>query len=167
MIRQFFTVMATAAVLSAGCHTQKPVAQNDETRPVTAGSKLLKTRMATAGRRLTKDSALLSFTVTNNTSETQRFCKWETPFEPRLGKYFEVKDAQGNEALFRGAMARRVMPPPPEAYIEVPPHDSISTVVNLADNYSLTAEEYAISYTGGGVSGLQAGNKITFKLTRQ
>jgi len=58
----------------------------------------------------------------------QQFCKWETPFEPRLGKYMEVMDVRENQVAFTGAVARRVMPPPPESYISVPPHDSVTTV---------------------------------------
>ncbi|GAB3930512.1 hypothetical protein GCM10028827_25970 [Mucilaginibacter myungsuensis] len=122
--------------------------------------------MALSAKPTTKDSLFLTFTVVNTTDRTQRFCKWETPFEPRLGKYFEIVNSAGQEADFKGAMARRVMPPPPEAYIEVPAHDSVKTTINLADNYSLAPDKYSISYTGGGVSGLAAGSKLSIYISR-
>ena len=72
----------------------------------------------------------------------------------------EIIDEQGNEALFTGPMAKRVMPPPAESYIQVPPHKSVSTIYNLAKNYSFKPGQYTIKYTGGGISGLESGNKI-------
>jgi hypothetical protein len=120
----------------------------------------LETRLGKAAEAFTKDSVRLSFTVINTADTVQRFCKWETPFEPKLGKYLDIKDTQGNEAPFMGAMARRTMPPPAESYIEVSAHDSVRTVFNLAKNYTVAPGEYSVKYIGGGVSGLQAGNEI-------
>jgi hypothetical protein len=160
MIRQICSVIIAAAVLTAGCHSQKPITGAGDVAQQEAGASKLKVHMASVLRSPVKDSVMLSFTVINNTNQVQQFCKWETPFEPRLGKYFEVKDDQGNEALFKGAMARRVMPPPQEAYIQVPAHDSVRTVINLAHTYTLTADKYTIAYTGGGVSGINAGNVV-------
>ncbi|MDT0678666.1 hypothetical protein [Autumnicola musiva] len=107
----------------------------------------------------------MSFTVINDNDRVQQFWKWETPFEPRVGKYMEVTDEQGNKAAFKGAMARRVMPPPPESYIEVPPHDSVKTTFNIAKNYCIKSRRYTVKYSGGGVSELEAGNalKITVR----
>jgi hypothetical protein len=156
--------MMAAAFFSASCSSSKSIVQTGQSGQGNVPSHQLKTRIRTVFKPLSKDSVMLSFTVINNTGLVQRFCKWETPFEPRLGKYFEVKDSQGNEALFTGAMARRVMPPPPEAYIEVPAHDSVQTEINLARHYTLKAAKYKITYTGGGVSGLEAGNTVTIVL---
>ncbi len=122
--------------------------------------------MALAVQPVAKDSVMLSFTVINPTGKPQRFCKWETPFEPRLGKYFDIEDNKGSKAAFKGAMARRVMPPPPEAYIEVSAHDSVRTVINLANHYTFVADKYTLKYTGGGVSGLNAGNTIRITFNR-
>jgi hypothetical protein len=98
------------------------------------------------------------------TLHTTRFVKWENPFEPRLGKYFEIIDAKGNEAVFKGAMARRVMPPPANAYIIVKSHDKISTRINLADNYDLNSRHYKLRYVGSGISGLQTNKTVKFDI---
>ncbi len=92
-----------------------------------AGSGKLRTRLGIAGTTFTADSVPVSFTVINPTDSALRFCRWETPFEPKLGKYLEVISEQGTEAAFKGAMARRVMPPPDESYITVAAHDSVRT----------------------------------------
>ena len=103
---------------------------------------------------------MLSFSIVNHADTVQRFVKWETPFEPFIGKYLEIINAQGNEVQFTGPMARRVMPPPADAYIEVPAHDSVRTVFNAAKNYVFEGGQYTIKYTGGGVSNLDAGKEI-------
>src|SRR5690606_4816580 len=120
----------------------------------------MKTRLGSANNAFTKDSIMLSFTVFNESDTVRRFCKWETPFDPGIGKYMDILDAQGTEPSFIGAMARRVMPPPPESYIEVPPHDSLKTVFNLADNYAIKAGQYTVRYSGGAMGDFIAGNEI-------
>ena len=95
----------------------------------------------------------------------QQFCKRETPFEPQLGKYMEVMDVRENQLAFTGAVGRRVMPPPPESYISVPPHDSVTTVFNLAKHYSIKTGQYTAKYIGGGVSGLESSNEIKITIT--
>lgn len=124
----------------------------------------LKTKLSAAAKTFRKDSVMLSFTIINATNQTQRFCKWDTPFDPGIGKYMGISDAQGNEPPFIGAMARRVMPPPPESYIEVPANDSLTTVFNLADSYSLENSRYTIRFIGGGISGLNAGNDVKIRV---
>ena len=150
----------------AGCHQGKPgktIRQETAQKP-TSGK--LQTRLGSTGNSFTTDSIQLSFTVINNADTAQRFCKWETPFEPRLGKYFEIKDNQGNEPEFKGAMARRVMPPPAETYITVQAHDSLLTLFNLAEKYTVQPGTYSIKYSGGGVSGLDAGNEMNITIVR-
>ena len=168
MIRQAVILIVAAAFFTAGCHTQQATNQTETgtSEQVNSNTSKLTPHLGVASSTATSDSVMVSFTVANNTDKTQRFCKWETPFEPRLGKYFEVTDDKGNEAAFKGAMARRVMPPPQEAYIEIPPHDSVKTVVNLANSYTLSKAKYTIKYTGGGVSGLDAGNAISVTLAK-
>jgi hypothetical protein len=174
MVRPLALVILIAAALGTGCQNNQPVSGNPvkgqdslasgstATKEDTLLSGKLETGLALAGA-ITTDSVPLSFTVINHADTTMRFCKWETPFEPRLGKYFEITDAAGNEAPFKGAMARRVMPPPAESYIAVPAHDSVQTTINLSTNYTFTSATYTLRYSGGGVSGLEGGNEI--KLT--
>ncbi len=153
MIRKCTTLILLAAAFTA-CQNVKstlPTTKNTADSSNTAG---LQVFLRPAAQTMTSDSVLLSFTIVNNSDSVQRFVKWETPFEPHIGKYIAVMDAQGEEAQFTGAMARRVMPPPAEAYLEVPAHDSLRTEFNLARNYVLKAGEYNLKYTGGGVSNL-------------
>lgn len=165
MIRQLLTALLIVAA-ATGCQNRKLSADGDATTAEQQKSGKLEMRLAPAAQVFTPDSVMLSFTIVNHADTAQRFVKWETPFEPFLGKYLEIKDTNGTEAEFRGAMARRVMPPPAEAYIEVAAHDSVNTVFNAAKNYSLAAGAYSIKYTGGGVSGLESGKEVKVTVTQ-
>ncbi|WP_342644828.1 hypothetical protein [Mucilaginibacter sp. CSA2-8R] len=167
MKHPIFTTLALAALFAAGCQTQKnkTTAVQDNV-PAGADTAKLQTRLYVPAQAISADSVMLTFTVINHGSEPKRFCKWETPFEPRLGKYFDIQNAQGAEAPFKGAMARRIMPPPAEAYLTVAAHDSTTTTINLARNYTLQAGAYTIKYVGGGVSGLEAGNVVKVNVGR-
>jgi len=169
MQRLFIGLLMAAAV--TGCQNRKLSADADTGKADSAKadqqqSGKLETRLEATSQAFSTDSVMLSFTVVNHADTAQRFVKWETPFEPFLGKYLEIMDAQGKEAEFRGAMARRVMPPPAEAYMEVAAHDSVNTVFNAAKNYNLAAGTYTIKYTGGGVSGLDGGKEIKITVTQ-
>ncbi len=166
MKHQLFTIFTLAAIFAAGCHAQKDTttAAAQDSTTAQADTARLQTRLSIPAQTASADSVMLTFTVINQSNQPQRFCKWETPFEPRLGKYFEIQNAQGTEALFKGAMARRVMPPPAEAYLTVAPHDSLTTTINLAHNYTLQPGTYTVKYTGGGVSGLGDGNDVGVKV---
>ncbi len=159
MIRQFSAFLLIVAA-STGCQHPKVNSSTAKVASEELKSGILETRLSALNQTLTKDSVMLSFTVVNHADSAQRFVKWETPFEPRLGKYLDVINEQGTEAEFTGAMARRMMPPPAEAYIEVAAHDSVSTTFNAANNYTIASGQYTVKYVGGGVSGLDAGNEI-------
>jgi hypothetical protein len=168
MISKFPILILSAVIAFSACQdgasetaASETGTSTNEAKQDTINSAKLQTSLRPASGAYTADSVGLHFTVVNHADTAQRFCKWETPFEPFLGKYLDITDDQGNEATFNGAMARRVMPPPAEAYIEVPAHDSVTTVYNIAKNYSLKkGQRYTVKYTGGGVSGLEAGNEI-------
>ncbi|WP_114941525.1 hypothetical protein [Mucilaginibacter endophyticus] len=156
MIHKLNIILISVAFLAASCSSQKQATGLGQQNPASG----LKVEMEQAAATATKDSLMITFTVINDTDKPLRFVKWETPFEPRLGKYFEIKGTDGNEAVFKGAMARRVMPPPPEAYMEVKAHDRIKTTIDLSDYYTINEGSYEINYVGGGVSGLIAPNGI-------
>ncbi|MCS3557297.1 MULTISPECIES: protease [unclassified Sphingobacterium] len=166
MIRPF-SFLILAAILITGCQNQKNVSDTTEVKQDTSTLISLETQLQAIDPNFSTDSVLLSFSVFNHSDTVQRFCKWETPFEPMLGKYMEIVDEQGIEAQFTGPMARRVMPPPAESYILVQPHDYVSTVYNLAKNYTIKPGKYTVKYTGGGVSGLQEGNKVKITVNRK
>lgn len=111
----------------------------------------------------TGEKVNLKFVVHNNQSMGKSFCKWYTPFEPLMSNYLDIKDENGNEAIYKGPMAKRIMPPPADSYLVVNPKDTILADVNLLKGYQLQAgKKYTISYNSGGMSGLRAANKATF-----
>ncbi|TKC60181.1 protease [Pedobacter hiemivivus] len=105
----------------------------------------------------------LKFTVYNNADTAQHFCKWHTPFEPFISKYLDVKSESGEEVNYKGAMAKRVMPPPASSYMAVNSKDSVSTTVDLLKGYDLTKPaKYTITYVGQNMSGLIVKDSISF-----
>lgn len=111
----------------------------------------------------TGDKAELRFTVYNHADSTQQFCKWHTPFEPLMSKYLDVKDENGQEVNYKGAMAKRMMPPPASSYLKVNTKDSASVTVNLLDAYAITKPaKYTLIYVGQNMSGLIVKDSISF-----
>ena len=105
----------------------------------------------------------LKFTEYNNADTAQHYCKWHTPFEPFISKYLDVKSASGEEVNYKGAMAKRVMPPPASSYVAVNSKDSVSTVVDLLKGYDITRPaRYTITYVGQNMSGLIVKDSISF-----
>ena len=105
----------------------------------------------------------LSFKVYNGTDTTATFLKWQTPFEPLLSKYLDIKDEQGNEVPYIGAMAKRMMPPPADAYLKVAPKDSLSAKVNILKGYALEkAGKYTITFSSSEMSGVKISGPVTF-----
>jgi hypothetical protein len=109
------------------------------------------------------DSLLLRFTVHNPADSAQHFCKWHTPFEPLLSKYLEVKNEAGTEADYRGAMAKRIMPPPASSYLKVNPKDSLTSTADLLKAFAITTPgKYTITYVGQNMSGLVSNQTVSF-----
>ncbi|WP_121809705.1 protease [Mucilaginibacter kameinonensis] len=105
----------------------------------------------------------LKFTVYNDADTARQFCKWHTPFEPLMSKYLDVKDASGQEMLYKGAMAKRIMPPPASSYIKVNPKDSLSVTVDLLKAYDISKpSKYTVIYVGQNMSGLTVKDSIEF-----
>jgi hypothetical protein len=109
---------------------------------------------------------MLKFTVKNTSSKELKFCKWFTPFEGFLNSIFTITDSKGEEARYKGVMAKRMMPPPASAYLAVPAGDSASSTIDLSKAYELTAPgKYKIVYQSSGMSGLEKVNETTFTIT--
>lgn len=106
---------------------------------------------------------LVKFTVNNPSASEQAFCKWHTPFEQRfLNAYFEVTNSKGEAVQYKGAMAKRVTPPPADAYIKVAAKGSVSAEIDLLMGYKMDAPgTYKVVYQGEGVSGLTKVNEVT------
>lgn len=161
MINKSLLILLIVCLAGAGCKSRKPSGDGSvpaEKHTMTGPGPFVKLNIAKPS--LIADSVMLSFTVYNNSDTVQRFCKWHTPFEPLLAKYLNVTDAAGNEASYLGAMAKRIMPPPASSYINVNPHDSVSTVFNLSKGYAVKPGRYTVSYIGTNMSGLQPANEL-------
>lgn len=109
------------------------------------------------------DSVLLRFTVYNPGDSTQQFCKWHTPFEPLISKYLNITDEKGEEVAYKGAMAKRMMPPPASAYMSLNAKDSVGVTVDLLKGYAISKPaQYKIVYVGQNMSGLFVKDSVVF-----
>ncbi|MCD8740463.1 protease [Mucilaginibacter roseus] len=105
----------------------------------------------------------LKFTVYNPADTASKFLKWHTPFEPPLSKYVDIKSEDGQEASYKGAMAKRMMPPPADSYIKLAPGDSISATADLSKSYAIEKPgKYTVVYNSTGVSGLVVKDSVSF-----
>lgn len=109
---------------------------------------------------------MLKFTVSNNSGKELQFCKWHTPFEKFMNSYFEITDSKGEQVQYRGVMAKRVMPPPAEAYIKVGANSKVSADIDLLTGYKITAPgKYKLVYQDSNMSGLTNVNEVSFTVT--
>lgn len=160
----FYLPIALFLFATASCGTQNN--QTNETPAPTKDTTAKKDLYATMSIKdtiRTGDSVLLKFTVYNPTDSAKKFLKWQTPFEPLLSKYLDIKDERGKEVGYIGAMAKRMMPPPAEAYITLNSKDSLATNVDLLKGYAINkAGKYTIEYTSENISGLKANKIVSF-----
>lgn len=109
------------------------------------------------------DSVKLKFTVFNDSGSAQQFCKWHTPFEGFISKYLDITAEDGEEVAYKGAMAKRIMPPPADSYIKVNAGDSISAEANLSEGYNFTKSgRYTLRYNSQAMSGLNVKDSVVF-----
>jgi hypothetical protein len=114
----------------------------------------------------TGNPVMLTFTVRNTSSKELKFCKWHTPFEGFRNSIFTITDSKGEEARYKGIMAKRMMPPPADAYMAVPAGDSVTSTIDLLKAYDVTTPgKYKITYQSSGISGLEKVNETTFTIT--
>ncbi|HWV71913.1 MAG TPA: hypothetical protein VN040_09370 [Pseudosphingobacterium sp.] len=168
-MRNYFTsTLLLVAVISvmAACQTSKKSSENkDTTSKETASSSVKDTslvaQLSVPGSLGLHDSIPLHFNVFNPTEDTLRFTKYHTPFEGFLNNFLTIKDTDGNEVTYIGPMAKRIMPPVPESYVTIAPHDSLSVNIDLRKGYRFEKKgTYTIQYNGGNVSGMADGEGI-------
>ena len=148
-------LLLPAYFLFAACDTPKKAAAANE----------LVTEMSIPATVKKGDPVVLKFTVRNPSSQELKFCKWHTPFEPFLAHYLDITDANGASAQYKGAMAKRIMPPPDEAYIKVPAGDSAIAEIDLLKGYNISAPgRYKVVYQASGMSGLVKVNETFFNI---
>jgi hypothetical protein len=109
---------------------------------------------------------MLTFTVKNGSSKELKFCKWHTPFEGFKNSYFLIKNSNGEDAQYKGVMAKRIMPPPAESYMAVPAGDSVTVSIDLLQAYVVDkAGKYTIQYEGNLISELKNVNEASFVIS--
>lgn len=154
---KFSSIILSAGVLILGsCSTGKQQNSASTVEKLTG-------KMTVSSIIQSSDSLQLRFTIYNRSAKTQQFCKWFTPFEPPMSKYLNIKDEQGTEVAYRGAMAKRIMPPPADSFIKVKPGDSLSTKVDISKIYRLEKPgKYTVTYNAQEMSGLIVQDSISF-----
>lgn len=167
-------IIPAFAVLFAACsQSQKTVSSEDviDNTSVTV-SDTIKSDSLTAVMRINNivkqgSPVKLKFTVVNNSDSAKSFCKWHTPFEPFISKYLDITDAHGVDVAYKGAMAKRIMPPPADSYISVKSKDSVSSEVDLLQAYDLKpGNKYTLSYNGSTMSGIVIKDKVSFNFEK-
>jgi hypothetical protein len=161
MKNRFMTLAAVLSFLTfTACkHTQKA------SSAATTGEGLV-TEMSVPSTIKTGNPVMLKFTVYNKSGKELQFCKWHTPFEGFMSSFLDITSSNNTEVLYRGIMAKRIMPPPAEAYIKVPAGKSVSVDIDLLKGYNLSAPAtYKAVYQASGMSGLEKVNEVTFTIT--
>ena len=159
--------IALLALSSCGVRSGENTAeQTDSAKVLTDTTVIQKTLVAEMAIKDTikiGDSVLLKFTVKNNKADTASFLKWHTPFEPLISKYLDITDENGTEINYKGAMAKRMMPPPASSYITLKANDSLSVTTDLLRGYAIDKPaKYTIAYNSTGVSGLTVKKSVSF-----
>lgn len=162
-MKKIFYLPMALLLLSAACSMQNKANNEETASDAVTIKKELYAVMSIADTVHMGDSVMLKFTVYNGTDSTSKFLKWQTPFEPLLSKYLDIKNVDGEEAQYVGAMAKRVMPPPADAYIELAPGGSLITQFNIVQGYALTkAGTYTIHYNSESMNGLKVDKDVSF-----
>ena len=156
IMRYLLFILLVGSVATYSCSTTKQQNSQQETGQLEA-------KISIKPVIESLDSLQLLFTVYNRTKEPQKFCKWHTPFERTMSKYLDIKNENGIEAAYTGAMAKRIMPPPADSYIEVLPGDSLQIKADIFKDYSIVESgKYTISYNSEQISGLVVKDSVSF-----
>ncbi|WP_293304035.1 protease [Pedobacter sp. UBA5917] len=161
-------IPALLVLFSACSEATRNTAKSESSAEATSTAKTdsLEAKIKVNGNVAPGDPLLLRFVVYNNTDSTKSFCIWHTPFEPLMSSYLSITNEKGEEAQYKGAMAKRVMPPPATSYSKVNAGDSLVANADLLKAYDLKkGSSYKVVYTGGNMSGLVSKDTITFIYT--
>ncbi|RZL53941.1 MAG: protease [Pedobacter sp.] len=162
------SICLTLSACGSSSHLSANGSDSDSTevaqiqKPTTITGKMMAPENAKVG-----DSVKIRFTVYNKTDSTRKFCKWHTPFEPLISKYLDITSDEGVEASYKGAMAKRIMPPPADSYIALKSGDSLVSEINILKGYDLSKPgKYTIKYNAENMSGIVVKDSITIALLK-
>ena len=107
----------------------------------------------------------LTMKIENGTKNDYKFLKWNSPFENNfLGDYLNIVDEKGAKVEYRGPMAKRMWPPPAEAYDIVVPGKFAESTIDISQAYPINLPgKYSVQYEGmNGADSIPASNKFEF-----
>jgi len=91
------------------------------------------------------DPLELNFTISNPSSYPERILQRGTPLEGTWTNMFDIRDKHYNKVEYIGKLARRVPIPIDEEYLTIPAGGSVSSTVDLGDNYEfLSVGSYVV-----------------------
>jgi hypothetical protein len=165
-MRKLIPALSAAILLLSACSHRALNAENNVNTDVSSSRSaqpIFATMQLPQDSIKTGDKVILKFTVYNTADTVQQFCKWHTPFEPLMSKYLDVTSADGEEANYLGAMAKRIMPPPADSYVKLNPGDSLSVDVDVLKAYAMKRPaQYIIRYNSSNISGLVVKDSVKF-----
>ncbi len=160
---------STSTITMTDTTVAEPVVDSTATQPANPldSAAVLETTMSVKSPVKGNGPITLKFSVANPTDYPVRFCKWHTPFENFMASYLDITDSKGEVVAYQGAMAKRIMPPPAEAYITVPAKGSVDHEIDLRKGYKITAPgTYKVVYQASGMSGLTKVNELSFEVAK-
>ena len=158
-------LIPTLAVVAL-CYACSPTTLKNTDQTVAVTTSALVTTLKVSPKANGTNHPVLKFTVKNQADTAASFCKWHTPFEPLLSKYLDITDPEGKDVDYKGAMAKRIMPPPADSYMRINPGDSLTVDIDLLKGYAIDKPgAYTVKYSGTNMSGLsvQDSIKVDFK----
>lgn len=172
-MRKLSTILCVSTMILAACSSSNQQSDQKKTDTMTVNE-----TANTPADAITGKMALLStskigqpinikFTVYNNADTAAKFCKWHTPFENLISKYVDVTMEDGTEAAYKGAMAKRVMPPPADSYITLKPGDSTSVDFDLNNAFTIDKSgKYTVKYNSASISGIVIKDSLQLNIVK-
>lgn len=108
---------------------------------------------------------MLLFSVQNEDSKKQKFCKYMCPLEGFKGNILEVVDKAGNEINYKGINVKRGQPRK-EDYVKLKANESESVIFDLTKSYEiLKIGQYSIQFKGReSMNQLPDSNRLTITI---
>ncbi|KQN36216.1 hypothetical protein ASE92_08825 [Pedobacter sp. Leaf41] len=172
-MRKLSTILCVSTIILAACSSSNQQSGEKKTDSMTVNETSNKPVDAITGKLTLLSTPKIGepinikFTVYNNADTAAKFCKWHTPFENLMSKYVDVIMEDGTESAYKGAMAKRVMPPPADSYITLKPGDSTSVDFDLNNAFTIDKSgKYTVKYNSAGISGIVIKDSLQLNIVK-
>jgi hypothetical protein len=172
-MRKLSTILCVSTIILAACSSSNQQSGEKKTDSMTVNETSNKPVDAITGKLTLLSTPKIGepinikFTVYNNADTAAKFCKWHTPFENLMSKYVDVTMEDGTESAYKGAMAKRVMPPPTDSYITLKPGDSTSVDFDLNNAFTIDKSgKYTVKYNSAGISGIVIKDSLQLNIVK-